>query len=73
MFTKSGLQKAIVSFIMSFLVEKLGSYWTDFCEILWCFDFDENGTKITDTLHEDLHTFMVVSHHSQGKYKKYNR
>ena len=33
-----------------------------FFENLWrCFNFHENLTKITGTLHEDQYTFMIIS------------
>ena len=67
------LRKAIISFVMSVRssvrMEKLGSRWTDFREILYLntvenllrkFKFQWNLIRITGTLDGDLCTFMIL-------------
>jgi len=51
-------------------MEQLGSHWRDFYEILYLrifrksvkkFKFHQNLTRITGTLHEERHTFLIIS------------
>ena len=51
-------------------MEQLGSEWTDFLKaiswefvknLLWKFNFNENLTIITVTLHKDICSFMIMS------------
>ena len=53
---------------MSVRMKQIGSHWTDFHEIWgilenlsWKFRFHQNLTRITDTLHEYQHIFMITS------------
>ena len=69
------LRKATVSFVMSVCLsvrmEQLGSYWTDFHEILYLIIFRKSFekiqsfirilTRITGTLHEHLSAFIILS------------
>ena len=71
-FTK--LRKATVSFVVSVrlsscnnsaltgrILMKFDSYWDFFENLSTWFKFYENPTRITDTLHEDVFTFMTLS------------
>ena len=64
------VSEMIVSFFMSVCIGQIGSHWMDFCEILCgnilkslsrSFVFGKNRTRISDTLHEDRNTFMIIS------------
>jgi hypothetical protein len=63
-------RKATISFVMSVRTEQLASHWTDFCEIWYLIVFRKsvqtiqsfkNRTRITDTLHEDQCTILIIS------------
>jgi hypothetical protein len=58
-----------LSICLSVCTQQLGYHWTDFYEILYTsiflkplikFKFRENLRRITDTLREDLYTFMIM-------------
>jgi len=63
-------KRLLASSCLSVLMEQLGFHCWDFHEILYLwilrksvkkFNFDENLTRIIDTLHADLCTFMRIS------------
>ena len=68
--TSAKLQKLTISFVMSLCLEQLTSHWVDFPEIWYLSIFwksvkkikvHSNPTGIVGTLHEDKHTFMIIS------------
>jgi hypothetical protein len=75
----NSLQKAFFSFL-SYLVQQLGSHWTDTCEIVWCFlmtslvilsTFGENKMN-SFIVNGYLYTFFDNISPFTGKYKKWN-
>ena len=58
-----------IKLVKSVRMEQLGSHWTDFYEIWYMRTIKKSShkinvvlkSKITDTLHEDLITFMIIS------------